>query len=637
MDFGSFDLDDSKPTSIKRTFSHNNATYDQDASDFFDFIDSTHFHSVNTQQCHQQPAQDSHASVHDMSAFSSTSKDAQTSATNGTDNNGYSLLSPHPMNPNGYDTPLQHPINPEDEEFFTPLISPTIPPNYYTNLRSDTNFSPLTSPALQPQREGTTSQHTQQQQTYHMNQYSTTGLNSSSSSMHEVQSPEELQERLAMIERQQQQLRSHMQQQSAGSSSPGLYSSPAMASPVHSATTTTNYGNLLTVTNNSTSSTTKHKQTLRHQIAMSSPQFNPTITHMRSPGMHPPQQNNNNNPSNVNMSPATPSLLMKLGNGMHRTNNHANSPSSTLPSSQDSNIDNMMILPDAILPPSDNSKKPVKKTSISSSTSTSTKKRRISYPRSAFTPPALLPSTSSSSSAYPHRHYGNPDMASFDPGIAALVSPAALRPFTPLSPGMVVSPNNMSASSPRALKPLISPSLKPNSSMDEQDAAAILASKSNYQALREGQAKSLGIDFNTNIQSGMENRRSAHKAAEQRRRDTLKQNFDCLRGELLEALVEEERLVDQEDDGVDREKKVKQMSKVVLLQHSYEYILRLKADHRQKDAKMDKMTKEIQRLRAQLGMPAVTDEERLALEEEKRLEKEKRLARLKRLEEMVDG
>jgi hypothetical protein len=327
---------------------------------------------------------------------------------------------------------------------------------------------------------------------------------------------------------------------------------------------------------------------------------------------------------------------MKLGNGMHRNNNNANSPSSTLPSSQDSNIDNMMILPDAILQPSDNSKKPVKKTSISSSSSTSTKKRRISYPRSAFTPPALLPSTTSSSS-YPHRHYGNPDMASFDPGIAALVSPAALRPFTPLSPGMVVSPNNMSASSPRALKPLISPSLKPNSSMDEQDAAAILASKSNYQALREGQAKSLGIDFNTNIQSGMENRRSAHKAAEQRRRDTLKQNFDCLRGELLEALVEEERLVDQEDDGVDREKKVKQMSKVVLLQHSYEYILRLKADHRQKDAKMDKMTKEIQRLRTQLGMPAVTDEERLALEEEKRLEKEKRLARLKRLEEMVDG
>jgi hypothetical protein len=50
-----------------------------------------------------------------MSAFSSTSKDAQTSVTNGTDNNGYSLLSPHPMNPNGYDTPLQQPINPEDE------------------------------------------------------------------------------------------------------------------------------------------------------------------------------------------------------------------------------------------------------------------------------------------------------------------------------------------------------------------------------------------------------------------------------------------------------------------------------------------------------------------------------------------
>ncbi|KAI8344080.1 hypothetical protein BC941DRAFT_407704 [Chlamydoabsidia padenii] len=399
---------------------------------------------------------------------------------------------------------------------------------------------------------------------------------------------------------------------------------------------------------------------------MSSPQFNPTTTQIRSPGIHPSQQNNNQYSYNQStssssiggnmaahtMSPATPSLLMKLGNGMHRNNSNnnslANSASTLSPSTSihDSIIDNMMILPDAMLPPSDNTlkKKSIKKASISvSSSTTATKKRRISYPRSAFTPPALQPSSSSS---YQQRQYGN-DMSTLDQNIAALVSPAALRPLTPLSPGMMMSPNNKSivSSSPRALKPLISPSLQPNgkrlSSIDEQEAATILASKSNYQALREGQAKSLGIDFNTNIQSGMENRRSAHKAAEQRRRDTLKQNFDALRGELLEALVEEERLADDnknDDNGgmADREKKVKQMSKVMLLQHSYEYILRLKSDNRQKDIKLDKMSREIQQLRTQLGMDLVTEEERQAQVEEKLLEKEKRLARLKRLEEMMD-
>jgi hypothetical protein len=184
--------------------------------------------------------------------------------------------------------------------------------------------------------------------------------------------------------------------------------------------------------------------------------------------------------------------------------------------------------------------------------------------------------------------------------------------------------------------------------MDEHRAASILASKSNYQTLREGQAKSLGIDFNTTIQSGMENRRSAHKAAEQRRRDTLKQNFDALRMELLEALVAEDdaqRLEEVEQQGdnkvtttsLEREKKVKQMSKVVLLQHSYEYILRLKSDRKQKDTKLDSMADEIKGLRSQLGLPSITEEEQQEAAKEKRQEKERRLAWLKRFEDVVDS
>ncbi|CAO3583044.1 unnamed protein product [Absidia cylindrospora] len=573
-----------------------------------------------------------------------------------------------------FHTPSQQPMNtdfPEDEEFLTPLVSPAIPPNYFGNLRSDTNFSPLTSPALGPQTPGSIGHLLEG---YQINKYST-------HSVQEGQSSEELQERLAMIEQQQQQLRSQMQQSSSSTSSSA---SSASSSPVHKSTP---YGDIPFVpSSTTTSSVSKPKQqTLRHQIAMSSPNFNP-VTHLRSPRIHPLHSNQNHTTQRhttishptgglhntaYTIAPATPSLLMKLGSGTHYNDNSniTSKINSPVAPPYDSVIDSMMILPDAMLPPStaSSSEKPTKPTAPQ-------KRRRISYPRSAFTPPALLPSYSSSQQYPLQQHPSAHGTASYDQGIAALVSPAALRPHTPLptalfSPGMMMSPKGGAnggsgsrsiTSSPRALKPLISPSLQPDgkrhvSSMDEQEAAAILASKSNYQALREGQAKTLGIDFTTNIQSGMESRRSAHKAAEQRRRDTLKQSFDALRMELLEAIVAEDALqrLDEEndDDGtkslegkqklvfattLEREKKVKQMSKVVLLQHSYEYLLRLKSDNQRKDAKLEQMTLEIQQLRSQLGMEPITEQERQAEVEEKQLQKKKRLARLKRLEDMVD-
>ncbi|ORZ24173.1 hypothetical protein BCR42DRAFT_486482 [Absidia repens] len=723
MDFSSFDLDNTKDQqSIQHPYSNDTENFDQDASDFFAFIDPTNFHSTATgldqqqqQQQHAPPpmdnqlqsTHDSQSSTHIMSGGSNLQNDTQNPIRN--NNSSYPLMSPMQMNVNEYQTPLQQPMvtdYPEDEEFFTPLISPAIPPNYYTNLRSDTNFSPLTSPALGPQQHPSMNHHyhlqqQQQQQQQQHNGYSTTNYFSTGNTSQDGQSSEELQERLAMIERQQQQLRSHMQQ---SSSSPSSTSSPAIAvtasplssssSPIHKSTSsaTSAYGNSLSVNASNPSVTKPKQQTLRHKIAMSSPQFNP-IAHSQSPRMHPSNHTHHNHPvagnsstigyqnTHTTISPATPSLLMKLGNGLHQSTNTSNSSNTTSPAtlpmkpSHDSIIDSMMSLPDAILPPSNTAskKKPLKKATISSTiTSTSTtKRRRISYPRSAFTPPALLPSSSATSSYHhQHQHSDNHDMATFDQGIAALVSPAALRPHIPTtSSSTLMSPNTGGGggggltSSPRALKPLISPSLQPNgkrlSSIDEHEAAAILASKSNYQTLREGRAKSLGIDFNTNIQSGMENRRSAHKAAEQRRRDTLKQNFDALRMELLDALIREDEEDDnkmeegeeeeEEGDGetggdkqvlatsrLEREKKVKQMSKVVLLQHSYEYMLRLKSENQTKDAKLDKMTKEIRLLRTQCGMEPITEEERQAEAEEKRMEKEKRLARLKRLEDMVD-
>lgn len=287
------------------------------------------------------------------------------------------------------------------------------------------------------------------------------------------------------------------------------------------------------------------------------------------------------------IAPATPSLLMKLGNGNHSVATINTSPSTS--SSSSSVVDNMPILPAAMLQQEEINEP---------------KRRRISNP----SPPSL--------------HHQNDILA----------SPASLRP----------------QQSPRALKPLISPSLKPNgkrlSSIEEETARALLTSKSNYENLKEGKAKSLGIDFSTTIQSGIENRRSAHKAAEQKRRDTLKQSFDSLRTEIIDAMMEEE-LAEQAQDAVDRpkeeeirnikEKDVKQMSKVVLLQHSYEYILRLKSDNKRKDEKQAKMRQELIALRQQLGLPETTKEEEEAEEKERLEEKEKRQARLKRLQSVA--
>jgi hypothetical protein len=129
-----------------------------------------------------------------------------------------------------------------------------------------------------------------------------------------------------------------------------------------------------------------------------------------------------------------------------------------------------------------------------------------------------------------------------------------------------------STSSPRTLKPLLSPFLQPD-------------------------LRSNNLIAPRTQSPGIENRRSAHKVAEQRRRDTLKQSFDALRKEITDVLVMDSGKLEQEKLRQEKEKEVKLMSKVLLLQHSYEYIIRLKADSRRKDDKMSKMQAELEKLR----------------------------------------
>lgn len=146
------------------------------------------------------------------------------------------------------------------------------------------------------------------------------------------------------------------------------------------------------------------------------------------------------------------------------------------------------------------------------------------------------------------------------------------------------SSHSMYTSSPRALKPLISPFLQPDPRYS-----------------------------NIAIQQqpiGLENRRSAHKVAEQKRRDTLKQSFDSLRKEITDVLIQDSGKPEK-DVRKEKEKEVKFMSKVLLLQHSYEYIVRLKTDSQMKDVKLTKMQLEIERLR-QLAASCISDSSSLS-------------------------
>lgn len=150
-----------------------------------------------------------------------------------------------------------------------------------------------------------------------------------------------------------------------------------------------------------------------------------------------------------------------------------------------------------------------------------------------------------------------------------------------------IAPSPSGTPSPRTLKPLISPFLQPD--------------------LKTLNPSSSTTTTNTNSDiCGLENRRSAHKVAEQRRRDTLKQSFDSLRKGITDVLVTDASIFDDDEETrkksqrairEEKEKEVKLMSKVLLLQHSYEYILRLKNDSKIKDQKIDKMQLELDQLK----------------------------------------
>ncbi|KAG9100086.1 hypothetical protein FRC06_004543 [Ceratobasidium sp. 370] len=179
--------------------------------------------------------------------------------------------------------------------------------------------------------------------------------------------------------------------------------------------------------------------------------------------------------------------------------------------------------------------------------------------------------------------------------------------------GKVAIPKSGTRPSP-AILPMISPAIKPNATggLTAEDIAH-LSTKSNYQNVLEGRAAVLGIASSHGASYGPDGRKTSHKAAEQKRRDSLKAGFDDLRLLLppiaLSACAELDpgaapprgppRNVPGGEDNPNRA-----VSKLALLRFSNEWIVKLGRRVDRRNQMIEELREEIKMLREKLGPDA---------------------------------
>ncbi|GAA5918207.1 hypothetical protein JCM1841_005302 [Sporobolomyces salmonicolor] len=196
-----------------------------------------------------------------------------------------------------------------------------------------------------------------------------------------------------------------------------------------------------------------------------------------------------------------------------------------------------------------------------------------------------------------------------------------------------IAPNPKIGPSPK-IRPLLSSDAAP-------DAQARLASKSNYENILEGRGSDLlGLPSSTlsalqgpsAASGGADNRRSTHKIAEQKRRDSLKLCFDELRKLLPPILPStaddadrrpgEGNVGGQRNGEVDPDNPNKGVSKVALLRRSNEYldILRERIERRDRAIAalraQNMMLREQRRKAGRCGMQQQEEEQEEQEEEE---------------------
>ncbi|KAJ2158384.1 hypothetical protein GGF46_003809 [Coemansia sp. RSA 552] len=107
---------------------------------------------------------------------------------------------------------------------------------------------------------------------------------------------------------------------------------------------------------------------------------------------------------------------------------------------------------------------------------------------------------------------------------------------TPLVPSVLKEPSSMTSPTPTTPAASSTPRTRPIAAVStstiiglEADVVTRLATKSNYQNIMEGQSEKLGLRYHSEFKTGLEKRRTNHKNAEQKRRDSLKLCFQDLR------------------------------------------------------------------------------------------------------------
>ncbi|CAO3644409.1 unnamed protein product [Cunninghamella blakesleeana] len=493
-----------------------------------------------------------------------------------------------------------------DDDILTPLISPAITPSFtyqqqkhhHNNAAgNDIDFSPLSSPAMMPQRDHQQHQlhqsyHQLQQQQDHINSAVTTTYNQMTRNQM-CEQYEQLEQAKLLITRRLTEMQKHHHQQQP----------PTRISP----------SNHLDYMNEINQSVTSHPKEI-------------------------PQNNNH-------IEPVTPASLMNLRQ-RHPNKNKKISFATTVTATAalneldlSDNIDQMTSTTHSTT-----------RTSIDSSISKT----------STSPPPTTLNGSkrkgkqfSDKSQKKSRRSSGNENHNSRSNSISSHhhhASPRALKPLL-ISPSLTPdNPQFHSSSSGIGNHPHLnhhSSSSTPSQAIltSVKDAEHILATKSNYQNLMEGKAAALGIAFSPQIKSGLEVRRTAHKAAEQKRRDSLKEWFDRLRREVEDGYVkkrsgitskvikEQQReksdkstspppssknnntnndplnssddqlspsssLTQQQNDNSkdennnDDQASLKPLSKVLLLRYAFEYITYLKQTLKERDDFIQKLTNE---------------------------------------------
>ncbi|KAJ2076936.1 hypothetical protein H4R24_005418 [Coemansia sp. RSA 988] len=128
--------------------------------------------------------------------------------------------------------------------------------------------------------------------------------------------------------------------------------------------------------------------------------------------------------------------------------------------------------------------------------------------------------------------------AAGSPGISPYSGPQRQQGTTPLTPAIAPRPITTQRATSRSTTPLLRarPLAAATSTTNilnlESDVVARLATRSNYQNILDGNSEVLGLTYRTEFKSGLERRRTNHKNAEQKRRDSLKVCFQDLRDRL---------------------------------------------------------------------------------------------------------